>query len=259
MGAPVVGGAPIAPVAEPSVNAGLTRTRRVGLYRNYNASMDEGWTRYVFDTYHVPYTSIVDRDVRGGNLNARFDVIVLPDQSPNAITRGLGGNYPDSLRGGLGEEGARALADFVSRGGTLVTFNDASEYAIEALKLPVRNVLAGVKSSDFYAPGSILAVDIRRDHPIARRFVAHVPAIWFEESPAFEITDSTQATAVATYQATGNPLLSGWLLGGAKLNGKAALVDVKRGAGHVVLFGFRPQYRAQSVATYPLVWGALER
>ena len=258
-GAAPAAGAPIAPVAEPSVNAGLTSRRRIGLYRNYNASMDEGWTRYTFDTYHVPYTSIVDRDVRAGNLNARFDVIVLPDQSPNAITRGLGGNYPDSLKGGLGEDGARALADFVSRGGTLVTFNDASEYAIEALKLPVRNVLAGVKSTDFYAPGSILAVDIRRDHPIARGFVAHVPAIWFEESPAFEITDSTQATAVATYPATGNPLLSGWLLGGAKLNGKAALVDVKRGSGHVVLFGFRPQYRGQSVATYPLVWGALER
>ena len=251
--------APIAAVAEPSVNAGLTSGRRIALYRSYNASMDEGWTRYTFDTYHVPYTSIVDRDIRAGSLNARFDVIVLPDQSPNAITRGLGGNYPDSLRGGLGEEGARALGEFVSRGGTLVTFNDASEYAIEALKLPVRNVLAGVKNTDFYAPGSILAVDIRRDHPIARRFVAHVPAIWFEESPAFEITDSTQATAVATYPASGNPLLSGWLLGGAKLNGKAALVDVKRGSGHVVLFGFRPQYRGQSVATYPLVWGALER
>ena len=258
-GAAPAAGAPIAPVAEPSVNAGLTSRRRIALYRSYNASMDEGWTRYTFDTYHVPYTSIVDRDVRGGNLNARFDVIVLPDQSPNAITRGLGGNYPDSLRGGLGEEGAKALADFVSRGGTLVTFNDASEYAIEALKLPVRNVLVGVKNTEFYAPGSILAVDIRRDHPMARGFVAHVPAIWFEESPAFEITDSTQATAVATYPATGNPLLSGWLLGGAKLNGKAALVDVKHGSGHVVLFGFRPQYRGQSVATYPLVWGALSR
>ncbi len=257
MGAAPAAGAPIAAVAEPSLNAGLTRARRVGLYRNYNSSMDEGWTRFVFDTYHVPYTSIVDRDVRTGNLNARFDVIVLPDQSPNAISRGLGGNYPDSLRGGLGEEGARALADFVTRGGTLVTFNDASEYAIEALKLPVRNVLAGVKSTEFYAPGSILSVDIRRDHPIARRFVAHVPAIWFETSPAFEITDSTQATAVATYPATGNLLLSGWLLGGAKLNGKAALVDVKRGSGHVVLFGFRPQYRAQSVSTYPLIWGAI--
>jgi hypothetical protein len=231
--------------------------RRIGLYRSYNASMDEGWTRYVFDTYHVPYTSIVDRDIRAGQLTKRFDVIIIPDERPNAIERGLGGNYPDSLRGGLGEEGARALSDFVDAGGTLVTFNNASEYAIDALKLPVRNVLAGMRSTDFYAPGSLLAVDVRRNDPIARGFVAHVPSVWFEESPAFEITDSARATAVITYPATGNPLLSGWLLGGPKLNGKAALVDVKRGAGHVVLFGFRPQYRGQSISTYPLIWGAL--
>ncbi|HEV8235953.1 MAG TPA: hypothetical protein VGP84_15185, partial [Gemmatimonadaceae bacterium] len=252
-------GVPTAHIAESAYSApGLTGSRRrIGLYRSYNASMDEGWTRYTFDTYHVPYTSIVDRDVRAGKLHDRFDVILIPDQQPNAIVRGLGANYPDSLRGGLGDEGARALADFVQAGGTLVTFNDASDYAIDVLKLPVRNVLAGARSTDFYAPGSILAVEIRKDHPIARGFTAHVPAIWFEESPAFEVTDSTQATVVASYPATGNPLLSGWLLGGAKLNGKAALVDVKRGAGHVVLFGFRPQYRGQSIATYPLVWGAL--
>ena len=187
----------------------------------------------------------------------RFDVVVIPDQSPNAIVRGLGGNYPDSLRGGLGEEGARALAEFVEKGGTLVSFNAASEYAIDALKLPVRNVLAGVRSTDFYAPGSLLAVELRRDHPIRRDFFAHTPAVWFEEGPAFQVDDSTQATVVASYPATGNPLLSGWLLGGAKLNGKAALVDVKHGAGHVVLFGFRPQYRGQSLSTYPLLWGAL--
>jgi hypothetical protein len=62
---------------------------------------------------------------------------------------------------------------------------------------------------------------------------------------------------VVTYPASGNPLLSGWLLGGSKLNGKAALVDVRHGKGHAVLYGFRPQYRGQSVATYPLIWGAI--
>jgi hypothetical protein len=195
--------------------------------------------------------------VRAGNLGARFDVIILPDQPVRQIADGLRAPYPDSLRGGLGAEGAAALRTFVESGGTLLAFNKASEYAIDTFKLPVRDVLAGVPSTQFYAPGSILAVTLDRANPITSRMTAPEPAVWFEGSPAFAITDSTRARAVASYPATGNPLLSGWLLGGEKLNGRAAMVDVSVGRGHVVLYGFRPQYRGQSMATEPLVWGAI--
>jgi len=91
---------------------------------------------------------------------------------------------------------------------------------------------------------------------VARLLVA--PETNLTSGPAFEISDPSVATAVASYPASGNPLLSGWLLGGSKLNGKAALVDVKHGRGHVVLYGFRPQYRGQSMATYPLIWSAIQ-
>ena len=260
--APVSSAAPIVPMEEPRFTvAGLSdrAARRVGIYRSYNGPMDEGWTRWMFDVNRVPFTSIVDKDVRAGNLNARFDVIILPDQNSGQITRGVSQIYPDSLQGGLGTLGAAALAAFVENGGTLLAFNEASNYAIETLKLPVKNVLAGVRSSDFYAPGSILGVEIKRDHPLAARMTAPVPAIWFENGPAFEITDPARATVVASYQTAGDPLLSGWLLGGAKLNGKAAMVDVSVGKGHAVLYGFRPQYRGQSMATQPLIWGAIAR
>jgi hypothetical protein len=235
-------------------------TRRIGIYRSYSPSMDEGWTRWVFEQYRIPYTSIVDRDVRGGDLGRRFDVIILPDQSAAALARGATGNYPDSLKGGLGDAGAAALRAFVEGGGTLVAFNEASDYAIRTLGLPVRDVLEGVPPRDFYAPGSLLRVELDASHPIAARMRGErTPAIWFEESPAFEITDPARATAVASYPVQGDPLLSGWLLGGARLNGKAALVDVAQGKGHVILFGFRPQYRGQSMATYPLIWAAMLR
>ncbi len=260
--APVASAAPIVPMDEPKFSvAGLSEStsRRVGIYRSYGASMDEGWTRWMFDVNRVPFTSIVDKDVRAGNLNSRFDVIILPDQNAGQISNGPRAAYPDSLLGGLGSAGAAALSAFVANGGTLLAFNEASNYAIETLKLPVKNILAGVRNTDFYAPGSILAVDINRSSPLAAKMTAPVPAIWFENGPAFEITDPTRATAVASYPASGEVLLSGWLLGGAKLNGKAAMVDVTIGKGHVVIYGFRPQYRGQSMATQPLIWGAVSR
>ena len=250
------------PVNEPRYHVpGLsgTSSKRIAIYQSYNASMDEGWTRWVFDANRIAFTTIHDRDVRAGNLRARFDAIILPDQSASQLKGGLSAPYPDSLRGGLGDEGAAALRAFASAGGTVLAFNDASLYAIEAMALPVRDVLNGVRNTDFYAPGSLFAVEVDTNHPTARLFTAPVPAVWFEGSPAFEVTDASKATVVARYPSAGDPLLSGWLLGGARLNGKAAMVDVSVGEGHVVLYGFRPQYRAQTNATWPLIWSALLR
>jgi hypothetical protein len=139
----------------------------------------------------------------------------------------------------------------------VLAFNDATGFAIDALKLPVKNALDGAKNTEFYAPGSIFGVEVNRSHPFAAGLTAPVPAVWFEDSPAFDITDPSTATAVLSYPASGNALLSGWLLGPQKLNGKAAMVDVKRGRGHVVLYGFRPQYRGQSNSTFPLIWSAI--
>lgn len=255
-----VASTPLAPVgATPWVARGLsgTTTRRIAIFRNHAPSMDEGWTRWVLDQYHVPYTVVTAADIRAGRLRERFDALILPDQGARQIARGPSGPYPDSLKGGVGDAGAAQLTTFVDEGGTILAFNDASDYAIEALALPVRNVLAELAPSDFYAPGSLFRVELDRGSPLAAGMTAPRPVAWFENGPAFEVTDPARATVVARYPAEGDPLVSGWLLGGARLNGKAAMVDVRRGKGHVVLYGFRPQYRGQSMATFPLVWNAL--
>lgn len=264
---PVKGDVAVTPALVPAMPepnysvAGLSgnASRRIGIYKSFAASMDEGWTRWVFDSHKIPFSSVYDRDLKGGNLNARYDVIILPDQNAGQITRGLGNNYPDSLRGGVGEDGARALQQFVENGGTVLAFNEASEYAIETFKLPVKNALAGVRNTEFYAPGSLFKVTLDKSNAIAARHTASTAAVWFEDSPAFEITDAAKARAVATYESTGNALVSGWLLGADRLHGKAALVEAAVGKGKVVLYGFRPQYRGQTNATLPLIWDAIGR
>jgi hypothetical protein len=133
-----------------------------------------------------------------------------------------------------------------------VALDSASLFAIEQLSLPVRNVLSGVEPSAFFCPGSILAASADPSDPLAHGLPETTP-VWFEGSPAFE----TGTGRVVLRYGEGDPLLSGWLLGGERLRGKAALVEVPLGKGRVVLFGFRPQYRAQSRVTYAALLNAL--
>jgi len=227
----------------------VVRPPRVGLYQSFVAAIDEGWTRFVFERQvGVDYVALRDRDVRAGGLRRRFDVIVLPDQAPADIRDGHPkGSMPPEFVGGLGAEGVASLKAFVEEGGTLVALNAAAELAIDELGLPVTDVLAAeAPGTGFYCPGAILKAQVEGTDLLTHGLDASV-ALWFQNSPAFEVGGA--AKAVLRYP-QGEPLLSGWLLGGNRLYGKAALVVVPQGRGRVVLFGFRPQYRAQSWGTY---------
>jgi len=230
------------------------RRPRVGLYRSWVPCMDEGWTRFVFEReMGVAYQELHDRDVRAGGLRERFDAIVLPDQTPVALLNGHApGSMPEEYTGGLGPSGVAALRAFVESGGTLMALDSATGFAIDQLRLPVRNALAGAAPAAFFCPGSILATRPDAVHPLAHGLPETTP-VWFEGSPAFEVD---KGSVVLRYEAE-DPLLSGWLLGGERLRGKAALVEAPLGKGRVVLFGFRPQYRAQSRVTYAALLNAL--
>ena len=170
---------------------------------------------------------------------------------------GLPDVYPEPYPGGIGAAGVQALKSFVENGGTLVTFNDASLFAIETFNLPIRDAVADMDAQEFYAPGTLFAVELDTSNPLTRN-MPETTAAWFQRSPAFDVTPSTDLRVVARYPS--NPddvLLSGWVLHPERVAGKAAMVEADVGGGRVVLFGFRPQYRAQSIATYPLFFNAL--
>jgi len=235
------------------------RAPRVALYQPWTASMDEGWTRFVLEQYEFPYTSVHNSDLQAGKLNEKFDVIIFAQQSKAGIMEGTRGTFQrPEYRGGIGEEGSRAIQQFVREGGTLVTLDEAADFAIEELGLPVRNTLRDVPSSRFYCPGAVLRIYVDAENPLAYGMEAETSA-YFLNSPAFELTApfaSRDAHVVAKYPAT-NALQSGWIGGPEYLYDKVAAAEVSYGKGRVALLGFRAQFRAQPQATFKLLFNAI--
>ncbi|UCC72157.1 MAG: hypothetical protein JSV86_17590 [Gemmatimonadota bacterium] len=242
--------------AVPGLSGG--RAPRLAIYEPWVPSMDAGWTRWVFDEYGIAYEQLRDADARAGNLGARFGAIILPDIRPEEMIEGhQEGEMPPEYVGGLGEEGVRALEQFVRAGGTLITFNRASLLPIEQFTLPVMNVLADLDRSEFYIPGSILRLQLMRGHPLAEGMPTRTTA-WFERGLAFEPAEEGGANVDIVGRYGEDPLLlSGWLNGAEHIAGHGAIAVVQHGRGRVVLFGFKPQYRGQTIATYPLIFNAL--
>lgn len=228
------------------------RRPRVGLYKSFIPSIDEGWTRWLLDQFEFSYTSVGNKEMQGGDLRRRYDVLVFPDQPSSEIVSGFAkGAMPEEFTGGLGDAGATALREFASAGGTLVFLNRSTAYATRVLGVKAKNVVEGASDREFYAPGSLLNVVLDTNHPLALGLPREI-AVWSELSPAW----STEEAAVARYP-TAEILASGWLLGEQRLAGQAALVDARLGQGHVILFGMRPQYRGQSYQTFKLFFNSL--
>ncbi len=236
---------------------------RLGLYQSWKPAIDEGWCRFILEEYGFGSTTLHDADVKAGGLAARFDTIVLPQQSREDLLEGNKEKneykepYPPEYVGGLGEVGLGALREFVAAGGTLVALDAACEAVIKGFWLPVRDVLEGVDRKEFYCPGSLLRILVDGRHPLGWGLRREETAV-FINSPAFEIAAGGEGAAVARYPLS-DPNLSGWILGAQHLAGKAALVEAPLGEGRVVLVGFRPQFRAQARGTYKVLFNAIYR
>ena len=201
--------------------------------------------------------SSVTRTSAPGDLNARFDVILIASERTATIMNGFApGTVPPRYEGGIGADGVRAIDAFVRAGGTLVAFSSGTDFAIKQLHLPVKNDLEGVARRDFFSGGSIMEVTTDPAHPVMAGMPAKA-AVFVDGSPAFSTLPGFEGAVLASYAPTGSPLLSGYLLGEKFLQGKAAALDVRHGRGHVVLLGFRPQWRGQPFGTFKVVFNAV--
>jgi hypothetical protein len=258
------------PVESVPQGAVALKAPRVGIYKSWHANMDEGWTRFVIERHGFEPRALDNKTIRAGHLRASFDAIVLPDEPREVIATGepkreegemrYAPPVPPEYAGGLDKEGAAALRDFVAAGGTLVGLARASEYLIDELKLPVRNALARAPRGELLVPGSLVRVHVVPGHPVTHGLPAET-AVFVDEPLAFETAlpgAEMERTVLAHYPADRRDiLLSGYLEGEERLARRAAAVALTLGQGRIVLLGFRPQHRAQTEATFPLLLNAL--
>ena len=246
--------------SEPRTPNVVFHAPRVAMYQPWTGgNMDEGWTRWVLEQYEFNLTSIHNADIRAGKLRQKFDTIIIADQDPRGIMEGYDASQiRPEYRGGIGEAGLDQLKQFVAEGGTLVTMGNACDLAIDKLPIPVRNLKKGLTRDQHFAPGAILKLEVDTQHPIGYGVAADTFGFYIN-SPFFQLTEgfnSQRSSVVARYPNTG-VIASGWLKGEELMAGRAAVISIEMNPGKVVLFGLRPQHRAQTHATFPLLFNAL--
>jgi hypothetical protein len=261
----------LALAAERTTSTGAAvKKPRIGLFEPWSGSMDEGWTRWVLEQYGFDYLLLHPEDLKSP-LTGKVDVVVLAEDARVPVDVPAGGAGAGRGGGGRGGRGGAVRPEYAARlsesdlvsfeqfirsGGTLVCLNNASTFAIQQFKLPVKNVVAGLRTDDFFLHGTI--VEIQTDpSQMVMAGMTQKAAVFADSSPVFETGDGFKGAVLAKYQDSGSPLLSGYLIGEKHLNGKAAALDVHLDNGHVVLLGFRPEWRGQPFGTFKVLFNAV--
>jgi len=238
---------------KPGIKTFELKPVRLGLYKSWTASMDEGWTRWILEQYEFPYQNVYNKDIRRGNLDQDFDVIIFPDLKEEVIMNGVPEErIPPEYAGGIGDVGEKNLKEFIQYGGTLITLNSTAEFAVKRFYLTIKNSVDSVDRKDFFVPGSILKVLNDTTHPIAYGFERD-EALFFRRSPVFDVKEGKSVVRYPLH----NPLLSGWVTGEKYLHDKSALVEVPFGEGKIILIGFPVLYRGQTHTTFKYFFNSI--
>lgn len=261
---------------EPDVEKVALKKPKVATYMSWMANMDEGWTRFLLEEHDFAVDTLHNEAVKKDDLT-QYDALIIPSQSVKGIMHGYSERQmPEGFRGGLGSEGTHKLIEFVESGGTLITFDQASDYVIEQFGLPVKNAVKNLNQDNFFIPGSLIRANVDSSHPLAYGMQDTV-ATMFSRSRAFKLDGDKPGRSISGeevhYQkdvelpeadvdvvvrySEDDLLMSGWALGENKLAGKPAMVRVPKGDGQIIMFAFRPQFRAQPRGTYKLIFNSI--
>ncbi len=246
----------------------VLKAPRLGMYKRYaGGNMDEGWTNWLLQDFEFAFTSIFNKDMKASSLTKKYDVIIIPDDSVDAIIEGRGrrrggeqsdADVPKEYRGGIGDEGVKNLKTFVKNGGTLITFNGSYEFAKELFKLPIENTLEGIPTKEFWCPGSTLNIAVDNSHPIAYGMPQNTTTL-FRRSPSIRVSaiEGGANVAIPARYHEQNLLQSGWLIGEKHLSNKPVVIEFQVEKGKVIILAAPVQFRAQMHGTFKFLFNSI--
>ncbi len=253
---------------------------RIALIESFFHDMDAGWTRYVLDQAGIPFTVVRPGEVEDTDLKGRFDVLLFPSQSKEALREGRrkrGGHYsqpsyPPEYSKPISDDGMKKIAAWIDGGGIIVSWGLSTEIFLdkleimpqdnegepEVVRLPARDVSKDLKEKGLLIPGAFLAVDLLPDHPLTWGMPAR-SGVFSRGNPVFETSIPVfdmDRRVIATHPKS-DVLLSGYAEHEELLHKKAVMVWLRKNRGQLVLMGFSPEFRASTPGTAKLLFNAL--
>ncbi len=250
---------------------------RVGIVETWFHDMDGGWTRFIFDQYHIPYTVLRPDELKTSDLQRNFDILVFTDRQKSVFMNGrferngrpMPSPYPPEYSKGMEKEGFENLMKFINEGGNVMAWGPAIELFTgmitigegnerEEFMLPFSNIGDNLSGQGLYVPGSLLRVNLRTEHPLAWG-MPEQSGVFHRGTPVFRTSipgADMDRRVVATF-AEENLLMSGYAEKQELLEKEAALIWLKKGEGQIILSSFNPQFRASTQATFKLLFNAL--
>ena len=267
-----------------NIGAVALKPSRIALWDVYGGSMPSGWTRWIFEQYHFPFTVVFAKEIDAGNLKSKYDVILfvggaIPAYRAEAGSNAMGGyegrepnekEIPEMYHAQLGRITATksipALKEFTEAGGTIITVGSSANLAYH-FKLPIRNALVemvngkerALPGEKFYIPGSVMQVAVNNDHK-ANWGMKPTADVYFSASPVFNLLPNATATGEVTplaWYATDKTLRSGWAFGQSYLQQTVAAFEAKVGKGKLMVYGPEITFRGQTHSTYKMLFNQL--
>jgi len=251
---------------------------RIGLVESWFSDMDAGWTRFLFDQYHIPFKVIRPGDLAKKTFELNFDVLIFPDENKNVLMEGkikrdgeyYMSNYPPEFTKGMGKDGLQKVLKFISSGGTVLSWGEStglfeglmtiklSETENEEFRFPFTNVSEKISKAGFNCPSSLLKINLLPNHPLTWG-MQPVAGILTEASQVFQTSLPSfdmDRRVIGSYPED-HILLSGYCEKEELLGNYAAMVWMRKGKGNLVIYGFSPQFRGSMPGIYKLLFNGL--